>query len=128
MPDIIADALSHITNCEKVNKREVIIKPVSKLLLEVLKVMKKYDYIEGFEYVDDHKGGFVRVFLKGKINKANAIKPRFPIKYRELDEWEKRYLPAKNFGILIISTAQGVISNEEARKKKIGGVLIAYVY
>ncbi|MEM0506409.1 MAG: 30S ribosomal protein S8, partial [Thermosphaera sp.] len=51
--------------------------------------------------------------------------------YRELEEfpeWLKRYLPAYNIGILIVSTPQGVMSHKEAVEKKTGGVLLGYCY
>ena len=56
------------------------------------------------------------------------IKPRYAIKKDEFDKWEARYLPAEGFGVLIISTSEGVMSQYEAKKKGIGGRLIAYVY
>jgi small subunit ribosomal protein S8 len=45
-----------------------------------------------------------------------------------MEYWEKQYLPGKNFGLLILSTSQGVISHEQARKVGIGGELLGYVY
>ena len=50
------------------------------------------------------------------------------IKRDELDKWESRYLPARDFGLLILTTTEGIISNAEARKKGIGGKLLAYIY
>jgi len=46
----------------------------------------------------------------------------------EYEKWEKRFLPAFDFGLLIVSTSQGVMTHKEAREKGIGGRLIAYVY
>ncbi|AEC51283.1 30S ribosomal protein S8P [Pyrococcus sp. NA2] len=126
--DPLANALSHITNSERVGKREIYIKPASKLIGEVLRVMQKYGYIGEFEFIDDGRAGVYRVQLLGRINKAGAIKPRFPVKADEYEKWEKRFLPAFDFGILIVSTSQGVMSHKEAREKGIGGRLIAYVY
>ncbi|BAA30878.1 30S ribosomal protein S8 [Pyrococcus horikoshii] len=126
--DPLANALSHITNSERVGKREIYIKPASKLIGEVLRVMQKYGYIGEFEFIDDGRAGVYRVQLLGRINKAGAIKPRFPVKATEYEKWEKRFLPAFEFGILIVSTSQGVMSHKEARDRGIGGRLIAYVY
>ncbi len=126
--DIIADALNSLTNAEKTGKRECIIKPVSNLLREVLKIMKDYGYIGEYEYIEDNRGGIIKVRMNRKINKAQAIKPRFPCKNAEIERYESRYLPAKGFGILIISTPKGLTTNIEAKKKKLGGTLIAYVY
>ena len=54
--------------------------------------------------------------------------PRFSIKTDDYEKTEKRHLPAKDFGIIIISTSQGILTHIEAKKKKIGGMLIAYCY
>jgi len=68
------------------------------------------------------------VELIGNINKCGVIKPRFPVKKNEFEKWEKRFLPAKDFGILLVSTPKGVMSHKEAYKNGIGGRLLAYVY
>jgi len=66
--------------------------------------------------------------LTGNINKCGAIKPRFPVTIMDYEKFERRYLPAKNFGILMVSTSKGIMTHEEAKKKGLGGVLIAYCY
>lgn len=126
--DPLANALSHITNSERVGKKEVYIKPASKLIGEVLRVMQENGYIGEFEFIDDGRAGIYRVQLIGKINRAGAIKPRFPVKVAEFEKWEKRFLPAFEFGILVVSTSQGVMTNKQASEKGIGGRLIAYIY
>ena len=90
--------------------------------------MQKHGYIGEFEYIDDGRSGKFRVQLLGRINKCRAIKPRFPVKVREFEEWEKRFLPSRDIGILIVSTPQGVMSHREAKAKGIGGRLLAFVY
>jgi small subunit ribosomal protein S8 len=50
------------------------------------------------------------------------------VKYREIVDWEQKFLPARQIGILVVSTSQGVMSHIEAKERKIGGVLLAYVY
>jgi len=126
--DTLADALSAIKNAEMVGKFEVVVKPSSKLIANVLKIMKDYEYIEEFEFIDDGKSGKFIVKLKGRINKCGVIKPRFSVKVREFEKWESRYLPARNLGILILTTSKGVLSHHEAKKLGIGGELLAYVY
>ena len=126
--DPIADAMIRIRDAENAGKKEVILKPASKLLGNMLSVMQKRGYIGEFEYIDDGRGGMYKVKLLGKINECKAIKPRFPAKYMELEKWEKRFLPAAGIGILIISTPIGVMDNNDAKKRKIGGRLLAYVY
>jgi len=126
--DPLADTLSKIRNAEKAVKDKVVKKPVSKLIKEVLRVMKENDYIKDFETIDDNKGGIAVISLLGKINNCNVIKPRHAVSYDGMEKYEKRFLPASGFGILIVSTPLGVMTNEEAKQKKTGGVLLAYVY
>jgi len=126
--DTLSNAMSAIKNAERVGKDKCEIKPASKLIGNVLKVMKEHGYIGGFEYVENNKGGVFVVELLGKINDCGAIKPRFSVKKTEYEKFEKRVLPARDFGILIVSTTQGVMSQREAIEKGLGGVLLAYVY
>jgi len=126
--DIINDFFSHATNCISKGKFEVTFSPTSKLLLNVLEKLKQYGYVLDYEILSNERGGEVKVVFSEFFNKGNAIKPRFPVRYREFEKYEKRYLPARGFGILLVSTSKGIKTNEECKKEKIGGVLIAYVY
>ncbi|MHC1625026.1 MAG: 30S ribosomal protein S8 [Methermicoccaceae archaeon] len=126
--DPLANALSSIKNAEHVGKFEVIVKPASKLISNVLKVMLENNYIDSFEFVDDGRGGKFIVSLNGSINKCGVIKPRFAVKTLDLNQWEARFLPSRKLGLLVMTTSQGVISHHEARKRGIGGELLAYVF
>ncbi|MHC1611463.1 MAG: 30S ribosomal protein S8 [Candidatus Methanospirareceae archaeon] len=126
--DPLADALSHIKNTERVGKMECTIKPASRLIGNVLSVMKEGGYIEEFEFVEDGKAGLFKVRLRGKINDCNAIKPRFYVRMREYEDWEKRLLPARDFGLLILTTSKGVMSHKKAIENGVGGQLLAFVY
>ncbi|MEM1887645.1 MAG: 30S ribosomal protein S8, partial [Pyrobaculum sp.] len=111
MLDILSNALTMIKNAEVVGKRQVVIWPVNKLTYYVLRVLQRYGYVGEIEYVDDGRGGKYIVQLLGKINDISPIKPRYPVKYREIVQWEQKFLPARQIGILIISTSQGVMSH-----------------
>jgi small subunit ribosomal protein S8 len=126
--DPLANALSVIENYERARKREVIISPASKLIGQVLRVMQQEGYIGEFEFIDDGKAGKFKVQLIGKINECGAIKPRHAVKREEYEKWEKRYLPAAGFGILVLSTPKGVMTHKQAREQGIGGRLLAYVF
>ena len=126
--DVLANALVMIKNAEMRGHKQVVIWPISKLVGNVLRVMQKYGYIGEIEYIDDGRGGKFIVQLLGKINDCGVIKPRFPVKWREIQKWEEKYLPAKDIGILILSTPKGVMSHHEAKAQRLGGVLLAYVY
>ena len=126
--DPLANALSIIKNAENVGKTYCIIKPASKIIINVLNVMKNNGYIKNIEFINDGKSGIIKVNLSGSINKCGAIKPRYSIGINDFEKWEKRYLPAKNYGILIITTSSGIFSHNEALEKNISGQLLAYVY
>lgn len=126
--DVISNLFNTLYENEKRNKKECMVMPVSKLAVNVLRVLQKYGYIGEFELIDDKVLPKVKVQLLGKINKCGSIKPRFPAKWSELSAWERKYLPAVGMGILIVSTDKGVMSHLEAMEKRIGGRLIGYVY
>ncbi len=126
--DPLANALSLMKNAEMKGKGICNIQPSSKLIGSVLNLLKEKGYIAEFDYIDDGKAGVFQVKLKGSINNCGVIKPRYPIKREELDKWESRYLPAQDFGLLILTTTKGIVSHNEAKKNGIGGKLLAYVY
>lgn len=126
--DPLADALSTIKNAEIIGKPECTVSPASKLIGSVLKVMKDKGYIGEFEFVDDGKSGLFKIQLKGKINRCGVIRPRHAVKNTEFEKWEKRFLPARGFGAIILTTPDGVMTHNEARENGLGGQLLAYVY
>ena len=125
--DQLSNVMSHILNCEKKGIQICIVKG-SKLIKNCLSILKEKDYIEDFKINQTTKGESIEIKLKGTINKCGVIKPRFPVKIDNFEKYEKRFLPAKDFGILIISTPKGLMTHNEAFSKKIGGKLIAYCY
>ena len=126
--DPLADALSLMKNAEIKGKGTCNVQPSSKLIGGVLNLLKEKGYIGEFEYIEDGKAGIFHVKLLGNINNCGVIKPRYPVKRENLEKWESRYLPARDFGILILTTTQGIVSHTEAKKIGIGGKLLAYVY
>lgn len=126
--DPLASALSAILNYEKVGKKEIVLTPVSNILLGVLKILNANQYVGVHESITDARGGFIKLNLLGNINKCGVIKPRFSVGWKDFAKFEKRYLPAKGMGIIIISTPRGLMTLEEAKENKIGGKLIAYCY
>ena len=126
--DPLANALSTIKNAEIRGMDKCTIRPSSKMIGGILSLLKDKGYVGSFEYVDDGKAGIFQVELIGNINNCGVIKPRYPIKRSDLEKWESRYLPARDFGLLILTTTEGIISHYDARKKGIGGKLLAYVY
>jgi small subunit ribosomal protein S8 len=128
LQDPLNDAMAMIKNAEHAGKREVVLNTGSKLIGRVLNVMHENGYISEFEFLTDGKGGRFRVKLDGNINDCGVIKPRFSVKRTELEKFESRYLPAQDFGVLILTTTQGVLSHSKAKEMGVGGKLLAYVY
>jgi small subunit ribosomal protein S8 len=120
--------MSSIKNASDTGKEECFVEPAGKLLGAMLGVMKEEGYIADFEFVEDNRGGQFHIRLNGEINRCGVITPRFSVKLAEMEYWETQYLPAKNFGILLLSTSKGVISHETARKDGVGGELLGFVY
>ncbi len=126
--DTLSNVLSQIVGYEKTGKKEFVTKNNSKLIKQVLTIMQDHRYIGGFEELQDAKGNLLKIHLIGATNKAGVIKPRFSVTRTTFEKFEKRYLPAKDFGLLIMSTSQGMMTHQDAKAKKIGGKLISYCY
>ena len=126
--DPLAAALSKIMNAERIGKKEVDIKPASLLMKRVLQVLQEHQYLGSSELIEDGKGGILKVNLLGNVNKCGVVKPRFSTKYTAFEKWEKRYLPAKDFGIIVVSTSQGLVTHTKAKELKSGGKLVAFCY
>ncbi|MBI2079951.1 30S ribosomal protein S8 [Candidatus Micrarchaeota archaeon] len=125
--DHLADALNTLKTHEMVGQDSCSVR-ATKLVREVLRLLKENKYLKDFEFVDDNRGGCFNIQLDGRINNCGVIKPRFPIKRENWAYTEEQYIPAVGVGLLIVSTSQGVMTNSEAQKRHLGGRLIAYVY
>lgn len=123
--DIVSDALNMMRNVKRSRKDFVEIKRISNLLIEILKIMKQKGVIKKYKINSKEKS--IEVTL-GDLSDCKAIKPRFTVNRDQIEKYIRRYLPARGFGTVIISTNKGLMTHEEAREEKIGGCLIAYFY
>jgi len=126
--DPLANALSGLDNAESVGHLTHEVSPASEEVGSVLEVLYDRGYIEGFEHVDDGKAGRFEVELNGAINDCGPVKPRYSAGADEFEKWEKRFLPARDYGALVVTTSHGIMSHYEARESGVGGQVIAYVY
>jgi small subunit ribosomal protein S8 len=126
--DPLVNALNTIMSHEGRRKTECIITPASGLTGRVLRLIQGKGYVGEIEFIDDGRQGKLRVQLFGRINECKAVTPRFKTKVSEMEKWEKRYLPSRNLGVLILSTPKGVMDHTQAKEENVGGVLLAYVY
>ena len=123
--DIVADALNMMKNAKKARKEVVVVKRMSNLLIEILKIMKQKKAIKKYKINSNEKT--IEITLNN-LSECNAIKPRFTVNKSQIEKYQRRFLPARDIGILIISTNKGLMTHEEAMKENVGGCLIAYFY
>lgn len=128
MNDPLASVLSMVKSYDQLGKRELHTKSNSRFIRQVLGVLQANRYLGAAEEIEDGRGNILKVNLLGAINAVGVIKPRFSVERDEYEKYEKRLLPAKNFGILIVSTNQGLMTHIEAKQKNLGGKLICYCY
>jgi ribosomal protein S8 len=120
--DIVADALNNLMNAKKAGKKEIVVQKHSKVLRGVLDIAKDSGYLT-YE-VDGNK---MTITMEG-LNVIKSIKPRYTVKVGDINKYVRRYLPAKNFGFVIVSTNKGLMKHEEAEEQNLGGCLVAFVY
>ena len=126
--DPLANILNNICNAQKIGASECTAYPASKVIKKILELMQDHHYIGKFEAVDQKNLLCVKINLLGTLNKCAVIKPRFSVKKDGYEKFEKRYLPAKDVGVIVVSTSKGMMTHYEAKKKGLGGSLIAYFY
>ena len=125
--DPLSNVLNNIMNAQRVGKTNCIATPVSKMIKKILQMMQDNHYIGAVEY-KDVKGGIATINLLGKVNKCGVIKPRFSVQKEDYNKFEKRFLPARDFGMIVVSTSQGLMAHTEAKQKGLGGKLVAFIY
>jgi small subunit ribosomal protein S8 len=123
--DVIADAMNMVRNAKRSRKESLEINRISKLLIEILKIMKQKGAVK--KYRIDSKDKSVEVIL-GDLSECKAIKPRFTVKKDQIEKYRRMYLPARDFGTIIISTNKGLMTHEEAFQEGLGGSLLVYFY
>src|SRR3989338_1088678 len=125
--DTLANALSRIEQHEKLGRKECAVES-SKLVKNVLGIMKQFGYIKDFSAKKEGAKEILTVQLSGAINSVGVVKPRFPLQTATFTKWEKRYLPSKDMGILVLSTVEGLMDHAKAKEKHMGGRILAYCY
>ncbi|MFW5990619.1 MAG: 30S ribosomal protein S8 [Nanoarchaeota archaeon] len=128
MNNPLAAVLSHILNCERVGKSEATVRPASNMIKGVLDILQDEQMIGEAELIEDGRGDMLKVNLLGHINKCGVITPRFAVRKDNFEKYEKKYLPSRDFGVIIVLTSQGMMTHRKAKEKGIGGRLLAYCY
>jgi small subunit ribosomal protein S8 len=130
MNDPIADMLTRIRNAGAAGHRRVDM-PVSKLKIEIARILTENHFVLGYKVLDDGRHGSLRVYLKYTDEERPVIRSLKRVSRPGL----RRYVGATDvtrvrsgLGIAILSTSEGVMTDREARKRRVGGELIATVY
>ncbi|NLD24074.1 MAG: 30S ribosomal protein S8 [Bacteroidales bacterium] len=131
MTDPIADYLTRLRNAIQAKHRVVEI-PASNLKKDITKILFEKGYILNYKFVDNGPQGTIMVALKyDPVNKVNAIKKLERISSPGLRQYVgHKELPRvlNGLGIAILSTSNGVMTDKEAREKKVGGEVLCFVY
>mmetsp|Transcript_22300 Transcript_22300/g.37305 ORF Transcript_22300/g.37305 Transcript_22300/m.37305 type:complete len:131 (+) Transcript_22300:96-488(+) len=125
---VLADCLKTLSNAEKRGRRQVLLRPSSKVVIKFLQVMQKNGYIGEFEVIDDHRSGKIVIELIGRLNKCGVISPRFDVPVKGVEQWVQDVLPARGFGHLVLTTTYGIMDHDEARRRHTGGKLLGFFY
>lgn len=129
--DPIADYLTRIRNASSARKKIVEI-PGSNMKRSLTKILFDKGYITNFKFEDDDKQGFIKIALKyNPSTKTPAITELQRVSTPGLRKYTNATeLPRilNGLGIAIVSTSKGVITDKEARKLKVGGEVLCYVY
>lgn len=130
LTDPIADMLTVIRNASSAKKETAEVRN-SKLSEAVITVFRKEGFISNYKLLKDTKQGVLRIYLKYLKNGTPAIlgirrisKPGLRI-YKKADELPKVY---GGLGVAVISTSKGILTDNEAREKKIGGEVLCYIW
>lgn len=130
MSDPIADFLTRIRNANMVRHDSLEV-PASKIKKDIAEILKNEGFVRDVEYIDDDKQGVIRVFLKyGKDNERviSGLKRISKPGLRSYVQADAVPKVLNGLGIAIISTSQGVVTDKEARAKKVGGEVLAYIW
>jgi small subunit ribosomal protein S8 len=130
MTDPIADMLTRIRNANSAYHEEVEM-PYSRIKEQIAKILEEEGYISGYEVIKGESFSKLKIYLKYGPNKEHVINGIKRISKPGARIYSKNSeLPRVlgGIGIAIISTSQGVLTDREARKKNLGGEVIAYVW
>ncbi|MBM3254294.1 MAG: 30S ribosomal protein S8 [Candidatus Omnitrophica bacterium] len=128
--DSIGDMLTVIRNASRA-KKEITEYPASRLGGEILRILKREGYIKNYRAIEDNKQGVFRVYLRYRRDKSPFISNLRRISKPGLRVYVKKdKIPfvLKGFGIAILSTSRGVMTDREAREFNAGGEVLCYVW
>ena len=130
MTDPISDLLTRIRNAQ-LAKHDRLDVPASKLKLEVVKLLKEEGFVKNFREVEGSPVGKLRIFLRYSAEGVPAIShlERISKPGRRVYRGAAEIQPIRNgLGIGIVSTSQGLLTDTQARDRRVGGELLCEVW
>ncbi|MBN1426413.1 30S ribosomal protein S8 [Candidatus Fermentibacteria bacterium] len=130
MTDPIADMLTRIRNAAHAQHRSVDM-PSSKMKLDIVKILKDERFVSNFRVIEDEKQGILRVYLRYLDKGQNAITGIERVSTPGLRAYvSKNHIPrvAGGFGIAVISTSRGVVTDKQARRLGVGGEVVCRIW
>jgi len=128
--DQIADMLTRIRNAISARHEHVLV-PASRIKLEIAKILKAQGYIQKYDLVDDRRQGKLRLHLRYTPDRQSVITGL----QRVSRPGVRTYVSADNIprvmgglGIAMLSTSRGVVTDREARRRRVGGEVLCYVW
>ena len=130
LTDPIADGLTRIRNANRVKKERLDI-PASTLMTQILKILKQEKFIYDYRLIEDKKQGILRVYLKKASEPIRPIVKLMRVSRPGLRIYTKKdNIPTvlNGLGVCVLSTPQGVLSGEEAKRRNVGGEVLLKVW
>jgi small subunit ribosomal protein S8 len=128
--DPVADLLTRIRNASNAEHEKVDI-PSSRLKVRIAELLKDEGFIKNFRVLDDSKQNTLRVYLKYGTGNEKMISGLVRVSTpgrRVYVRHDKIPSILGGMGVALVSTSRGVVTDREARKQKVGGEVLAYVW
>ena len=129
LTDPVADMLTRIRNAIHAGHKRVAI-PASNVKKEIARILFEEGYIANYEFIEDNKQGIINITLKW-VEGENAISGLERISKpgrRVYVKWKSIPRVKEGFGIAIVSTSKGILSDKDARRKKVGGEVLCAIW
>jgi small subunit ribosomal protein S8 len=130
MTDPIADFLTRIRNANMIYHSTVEI-PASKMKIALAQILKDEGFIKDYEIIEDGKQGIIRIYLKYGANRERVITGLKRISKPGLRVYARKDQVPRvlgGLGVAILSTSKGIMTDKQARKMKLGGEVICYIW
>ena len=130
LSDPIADALTSIRNANRVKKERVDLR-ASSMVTEILKILRQEKFIHDYRLIDDKKQGILRVYLRKENERLRKISKIMRVSRPGLRIYTKKNdIPTvlNGLGICVLSTPEGILTGEQAKRRSVGGEVLLKVW